>query len=320
MIFGELPLDEAEGAILAAAVTTAQGLLRKGVALGPEAIAALRAAGVRRVMAARLEPGDVGEDAAALRIARALAGPHLGVGEAAAGRVNLHALRDGLFDPDAASVNAINARDERVSVATLAAFARVEAGRMVATVKIIPFAVPEALVGALEKDAPRPALTLRAFAGMRLGLVQTRLASTREAVLERTAELMAEKAQRLGGTLAGETRVAHEVEALAKAVQAMAERCDVVVIFSASAVADAADLAPRAIALAGGQVLRVGMPVDPGNLLVLGRLGEKPVVVAPGSARGARRNSLDPMLERLMAGLPLTAADLAGMGVGGLLL
>jgi molybdenum cofactor cytidylyltransferase len=62
------------------------------------------------------------------------------------------------------------------------------------------------------------------------------------------------------------------------------------------------------------------MPVDPGNLLLIGSAGGVPVLGAPGCARSPVENGFDWVLMRLLAGLKVRRADLTGMGVGGLLM
>jgi len=319
MIFAEMPLDEAEGAILGYAMTAGALTLRKGTVLDAVSLAVLREVGIGSVLAARLEQGDIGEDEAALAVARIVASADVEIGNATTGRVNLHARKNGVFSADADRIDAINAHDARISIATLRNHVRVEAGQMIATVKIIPFAVPETLLRAIGLDA-EPALHVHPFNGARIGLIQSRLPSIRETVLEKTRELMEKRAVRNGGTLVCEKRVAHEQAALAAAIGEVGPACDIIVIFSASAVADEADIVPQSIRISGGEILRIGMPVDPGNLLVLGRHDGKYIVAAPGSARSARENSLDWVLDRLMAGIALSADDLSRMGVGGLVL
>ncbi len=229
MIFAELTLDEAEDTILARAVSAAALNLRKGTRLGRDHIAALRQAGVARVLAARLEDGDLGEDEAALRIGTMLArnvmnkgamkDDAIAAGPATAGRVNLFACSDGVFCADVGAVDAINGHDARISLATLRNHVRVETGQMVATVKIIPFAVPERLVGAIGvRIGERRVLAVRTFRKVHIGLIQSRLPSIRETVLARTRDLMEKRAARSGGTIADEIRVAHEVEPLARAI------------------------------------------------------------------------------------------------------
>ncbi len=321
MIFGEFPLDEAEGVILAHSINVNTLNLRKGTVLTRYHIDDLRKSGAASVLAARLESGDIGENEAALAIAGLLTRDGITLGDATTGRINLFAVSSGIFCVDFDGIDAINIHDPRVSIATVHHHKRVEAGQMVATVKIVPFAIPGRLVDeihALLHD--KELLRIEKFRKMRVGLIQSRLPSIRDAVLDKTLELMQKRASRNGGVLAMEERVAHNDEALAAAITKADRNCNLIVIFSASAVADEADVVPRAIKRTGGEVLRIGMPVDPGNLLVLGKLGDKYIVAAPGSARSARENSLDQVLDKLMAGIELDAADLARMGVGGLLL
>ena len=91
-------------------------------------------------------------------------------------------------------------------------------------------------------------------------------------------------------------------------------------VFGASAIADRRDVIPAAIEAAGGAVEHFGMPVDPGNLLLVGRVGEKPVIGAPGCARSPKENGFDWVLQRLLAGLAVTRSDITRLGVGGLLM
>ena len=76
---------------------------------------------------------------------------------------------------------------------------------------------------------------------------------------------------------------------------------------------------PAAIVACGGEIDHFGMPVDPGNLMLMGRIGAVPVLGLPGCARSPKVNGFDWVLRRLLAGLPVDAADIMRMGVGGLL-
>jgi molybdenum cofactor cytidylyltransferase len=117
-----------------------------------------------------------------------------------------------------------------------------------------------------------------------------------------------------------ETRVAHDAVAVAAALRSqLADGAGLWIVFGASAVVDVADVIPAAIEMAGGRVLRLGMPVDPGNLLVLGEIAGIPVIGAPGCARSPKENGFDWMLNRLLADIPVTSGDIAALGVGGLL-
>lgn len=322
MRFGEIESAEAEGAILAHGVAVGARTFKKGRRLGALDVAALASAGVTRVTVARLDPGEVGEDEAATRLAAALAGAGVTCEAAFTGRVNLIAATAGLARLDAAIIDRFNAVDEALTVATLPADEPVEAGRMVATIKIIPFAVSEAVLEralALLRDTG-PAIGVAPFVPARVGLVQTRLAQTKIGVLDKTVAVTADRLAALGGRLVEASVVGHEVAAVAEELTRMAAAgLGPLLVVGASATTDRRDVLPAAIVAAGGEIVRFGMPVDPGNLLVVGRIGATAVVVLPGCARSPRLNGFDFVLRRLLAGLEVGDRDIRALGVGGLL-
>lgn len=321
MKFGPVPVGEAEGAILAHAAIVGDRRLKKGHRITAADIASWQANGVGEVVAAVLAPGDVGEDEAATRIVAALVTRGIDVKPAATGRVNLHARSAGIFTVDPALIDAINAVDPAITIATVQRFARLSPGQMTATVKIIPFAVAGDLVDAVVALCHQgEAFAVEPFRPARVSVVQTVLPGVKPSVLDKTARITKARLERSGSTLAGETRTAHGEDELARAIGEGAARSDLVLVFGASAVSDSDDVIPAAIRLAGGEVERFGMPVDPGNLLVLGRVGATPVLGAPGCARSPKENGFDWILDRILAGIPATGANIALMGVGGLLM
>ncbi|HYF54958.1 MAG TPA: molybdopterin-binding protein [Salinarimonas sp.] len=323
MRFGEVALAEAVGAIAAHSVRAGGVVLKKGSVVTAEAAAALRAAGVERIVAVRLDPGDVPEDEAALRLAHAVAGPGVTVERPFTGRSNLFARAAGVLVVDRAGIDRVNALDESITVATLPALKPVVAGEMVGTVKIIPYAVPGGALDAALAAASVTggALRVAPYRRARVAVVSTLLPGLKDSVVAKTLAVLAERLASTGAAVVAEARVPHAAEPLAAALARQgADGADLIVVFGASAVADRRDVVPDAIARAGGVVDHLGMPVDPGNLLLLGRLGEVPVIGAPGCARSPKENGFDWILHRLLADIPVTRADIAGLGVGGLLM
>ncbi len=321
MKFGPLPLDQAEGALLAHSLSVPGLRLKKAHRLTPTDIAALRAAGIEAVIGAVLEPGDVPENEAAARLAAALNIDGVEIREPATGRVNIHARDAGVFTVDRAIIDAINRVDPALTIATLAPFDAVQPGQMVATVKIIPFAAPEAaLRAAIDAAGAGEAFAVHPFRPRRVAVIQTTLPGVKSSVLDKTARVTSDRLSRSHSILATELRVPHEDEALANALANIDLASDLVLVFGASALCDWDDVIPAAIRRAGGTVERAGMPVDPGNLLVLGSLSGRTVIGAPGCARSPKPNGFDWVLDRLIADIPVTAADIAAMGVGGLLM
>ncbi len=316
-----MSVAEADGAILAHSVRTPGAVFRKGLRLGSTERAALAAAGVETVTVAQLDPGDIAEDEAARRIAEIISGSGTLAGAASTGRVNLFAEHAGLLSFDPAAIDAVNAITEDVTLATFPHLAPVEAGRMIATIKIIPFAVPETDLAQCLTAAMAAVTTVAQFRPLTARLIQTVNAGLKPSVMAKTSRVTADRMARLGGSLAGETRCPHEVGRLVGDMRsALDAECDLLLVIGASAIADRRDVIPAAILELGGRIERLGMPVDPGNLLLIGDIVGTPVLGLPGCARSPARNGLDWVLERLSVGFPVTNEVVARMGVGGLLI
>ena len=323
MRFETVPLAEAEGAILAHSVVLPGLALKKGRKLLKADIEALLEAKLSRVMVAQLGPGDVPEDAAAARIARAVAGACVQIGEAFTGRANLYAAVDGVATLDPEAVAALNAIDEGLTLATVPPFERVSARQMLATVKVIPFALPGRVVAEAEALAARTQaarIGVAAFRKAAAGLVLTKLPGTKPSVLDKRRQAIASRLEAAGSTLAQTVTCDHDIAAVAREIAALAAaNCDPILVFGASAIVDRGDVVPAALLAAGGAVIRLGMPVDPGNLLMLGRLGPADVIGVPSCAASPKTNGFDWVLQRRLAGLPVGAREIVSMASGGLL-
>jgi len=321
MIFAELPIEDCAGAILAHALRNGEVSFKKGRILSAADIETLKKAGKRSITVARLEADDVGEDAAAQALGACLAANGLRVEAPFTGRVNIYAQQAGILRVEAAIVDAINDVDEAITLATLADYAAVETDQMAATVKIIPFAVKRAQLDACIAIARRaPVLSFHPFRPRKVALIQTELAAVKLSLLDKTVAVTNRRLAAMGSADAADLRARHEPEALSKVIaDALKDGAGIVLVMGGSAIIDRRDVIPAAIERSGGKVLQFGMPVDPGNLILLGEVGGKPVVGLPGCARTPKLNGFDWVLQRLMADIPVTPHDLRRMGAGGLL-
>jgi molybdenum cofactor cytidylyltransferase len=322
MKFGEFEVSAAEGAVLAHSVKHQGGVFKKGRTLSKADIEVLEKSGVARVFAARLETSDVPEDLAASRVAAAIAGEGAAVHEPFTGRANLHALVQGVALIDAERLKLINRLHESLTIATVAPFSAVGERQMLATVKIIPFSVPKPVLDeALAIAAGKPLVSLKPFVRNRVGLVITKLPQTKASIIDKSREAMRGRIESLGSSLGDVIVVDHAVDAVAKAVRDLkAAGHDALLVFGASAIVDRGDVIPAGLAAAGGTVVHLGMPVDPGNLLMYGNLDRVPVIGVPSCARSPKVNGFDWVLERTLAGISLSPHDIMDMGVGGLLM
>jgi molybdenum cofactor cytidylyltransferase len=321
MKFGPASPAEAMGGVTVHTLRQGSLVLKKGTTIGPAEVAALQAAGVKEIVVVRLEEGDVSEDAAAASIAEAVTGEGINVERAFTGRANMFAARAGVLVVDRAAVDRINGVDEAITLATLPAFKPVVEGEMVATVKLIPFGVEAKLRDAAVKAAGSGALRVAPYTIKKVGVVSTLLPGLASKVIDKTLRVTAERLAPAGAAIIAERRVPHQQAVLATAIkELLGLGAELVIVFGASAIADRRDVIPAAISDIGGAIEHFGMPVDPGNLMLIGGAGGVPVLGAPGCARSPVENGFDWVLMRLLAGLKVTRAELMGMGVGGLLM
>ena len=323
MKFGPVAPADAKGGIVVHSIRSGGLVLKKGTVVGEAEIAALDAAGIATITVARIEPGDVPEDKAAAELAAAVAGDGVRVDRAFTGRANLFAETAGVVVIDTAGVDRLNEVDADITLATLAAFAPVVAGKMIATVKIIPFAVSaDARDRALAVvRAAAPVVRVAPYRIGKVGVISTTLPGLSDKVIDKTLRVMAERLGPTGAKIVAERRVRHETGALSRAVEdVLGEGVEMVIVFGASAIADRRDVIPAAVAAIGGKIEHFGMPVDPGNLMLVASAHGRPVLGAPGCARSPKENGFDWVLARLLCGLQVTRRDITAMGVGGLLM
>jgi molybdenum cofactor cytidylyltransferase len=320
--FGRIPAREAAGALLAHSVKLPTGGFKKGRELSGDDVAKLLGAGIETVVAARLEPDDVLEDEAATVVAEAVCGENVSMTAAFTGRANLVAEAAGVVVLDRERLDRLNLVDESVTVGTLPAYGVVAPKQMVATVKIIPFAVPRATVDACAAIGREAGALLRVapFRPKRVALVQTVLPGMKDRIFDKTAEITRARIEALGGEMVAELRCGHdEGEVADRLAEARVAKADIFLVAGASAIVDRRDVVPAGIERAGGRVVHFGMPVDPGNLILMGDWDGAPVVGLPGCARSPKLNGFDWVLQRLSADLPVGPREIMLMGPGGLL-
>lgn len=326
MKFRPVPLGEAEGKTLGHNVIGLNGrrAFRKGRTLTAEDVDVLRDLGKQSIYVAEFDEGDIDEDTSANRVAVAVGGDGLDFSGPSTGRVNLRATGLGVFRVDQPRLNRLNG-SEGITLATLPNHSTVRPNQIVATAKVIPFAVPRSAVEEMEGIAGEggPMIRVDLLERRKVGLILTTSDGTRDRIETQFAPLR-ERIEALGSELARIDHVNQNEETaereLANTIKAQTSGgMDLIILAGETAIMDREDVAPRAIESVGGSLEVLGAPVDPGNLLMLSYIGELPILGAPGCARSRKINVVDWVLPRLLVGERLTRADIASMGHGGLL-
>ena len=332
MFFGTVPTPTAAGCILAHSLKIDGKRIAKGRRIDAALIAELIDADCHHVMVARLEATDIHEDEAAAALAAAISGTGIRIGKASTGRVNLFAAHTGLLHFQREHVLDINSIDESITLACLPENSWVPAGRMIATVKIIPYAVDADALAQAVSSADKPTQVEDGSAGIErlfsvhapqaltVDLIQTSIGAGKPALLQKTRDVLEQRLHARGLRLRNETRCDHHTDDVCQHLQLCGEQqAHMIIVAGASAISDRQDVIPAALTAAGGRIQRFGLPADPGNLLMLGRLEHCTVIGMPGCARSPKTNGFDLILDRIVCGLPISSDWLQSLAVGGLM-
>lgn len=322
MKFGDVLIDEAVGAILAHKLydSHAKMIFNKGHILSADDIQVLRAHHLETITVTQLDSADLHEDEAAERIGRAVAGQHVAMRTPGVGRANLTAEKRGILHVNVPALELMNNIYDGITIATLREHTLVDIGEMVGLVKVVPFGIPTARVVDVERVAEDTAqiLRIRPLEKKRVALIVSGTESTQDRLMRSFVPPVQTRIEGWGSELLEPCYVMHNENAIASAIQTFAS-ADMILVASISAIIDRADVVPSALERAGGSITLHGVPVDPGTLLMMGYLGDVPVVGAPGCIKSPKTNVIDWILPRLLTGERLTRANLVSMGHGGLL-
>jgi molybdenum cofactor cytidylyltransferase len=328
-----IPIDQSIGAILVHNIMDAEGhkTFAKGRLLRVEDIDKLRASGTQTVYAAILDHGDVREDDAAARLARAVAGDEIELSKPSGGRVNFYAAQRGFLRVNADALAHINALNG-ITLATISRYASVAPKKMIATLKTIGLALPEATLRAAEEIASThgKALSIAPVSNQKVAVILTGSENGKTKVQQTFAPPIRARIEELGAHVIAEDYVSEDENAIADAIERVARAgAQMIVLAGETSVMDADDITPRGIKRAGGVIELYGAPVEPGNLLLLAYKpceGSEPsqgsvipILGAPGCVKSRETNVVDLILPRLVAGERVTRADVNALAEGGLL-
>jgi molybdenum cofactor cytidylyltransferase len=290
--------------------------LHKGTVLGAGYLERLRA--VAEIHVVELEAGDVHEDAAARRLAAALAGPGLEAKPPVQSQSRLIAGRRGLVRVRGDLVDAINALGY-VSVFTLMDGQAVDKGEEVAGCKVTPVAVPGSLLAHAEQLCrdQGPVVEVLAFRPLKTFVVATERLKPK--AREMFSAAVTAKLGWYGAEVLGVREVARTDAAVAEAYGEASQLGAQLVLFAGASAIDPLDPAYAELTLAGGQLLQLGAPMHPGSMLWLGRLDQAAIVGVASCAGFGRNTSLDLLLPFVFAYGRAGAKDLLRLGHGGLI-
>ncbi len=322
-----IPVQEAVGKVLLHDITRiVPGEFKgrafsKGHIIRKEDIPALLALGKDNIFVLELSKGDVHENDAAQRIARAAAGQGIELQEPVEGKVKLSANVKGLLKVNSEALARINSIEEIV-LATLHTNRRVTPGLTVAATRIIPLYTGEEKIAGVEQICREqyPIVEIRPFRLMRVGLVTTGNEIYHGRIEDRFGPIVREKLADMGSEVIRQQIVPDNVPMIVSAIQGLLADGAEMILTTGGMSVDPDDLTPAGIRAAGGEVVAYGSPTFPGAMFMLAYIGNVPVIGLPGCVMYHRATIFDLVVPRILAGERITRNDIIPLGHGGLCL
>jgi hypothetical protein len=291
--------------------------LGKGRILTADDAPALRTSS-RELHLLELQPGDVHEDEASLRLAAAIAGEGLESHGPVESQTHLRAAHRGLVEVRSAALEAINALPD-MSVYTVYDGQPVLEGKAVAAAKVTPLAVPDEILRQAEEiaRAAQPVVSVRPFLSAAVGVVVRE--SIEGAAREKFEAALQMKIGWFESPIAGICYVPPEVERIAEAIDSLRRQGVALLLAAGVNSTDPLDLTIQALDRLGARTERRGVPAHPGSTCWLAYLDDLPIFGLALCGMFSQTTALDLLLPRFLAGLPVRAMDIARLGHGGLL-
>ncbi len=294
-------------------------IFKRGHRICAEDVETLLSLGKNHIYTLELEEGELHEDEAGMRLARALTGPGLAVGEPSEGRLDLFAKHSGLLKIDTARLQRINSVPD-VVVATLHSGTPLENGEKVAGAKVIPLVVNEETVTAVENICAEgsPPLQVKPYLAYKIGGIITGQEVVEGRIKDGFAPVLTEKAARFGQEEPFISFCGDDADQIAALVEELLGKgCNMVIITGGMSV-DPDDVTPTGIKKTGAEVIKYGAPALPGAMFLLAYKDELPLIGLPACAMYFQNTVLDILLPRLLAGEKVTSEEIAALGHGGL--
>jgi molybdenum cofactor cytidylyltransferase len=330
MFFGEVKTEDSENSILATSMILDENNLKikikKGTIINKKIITLLLKNKIKYITCAKLEEADIDENIAVHKISQKIIckkNANLKLSESHQGRCNILSKINGLLKFDTQKLLSINSITDEVGLATLKPYSLVKKNQIIASTKAIPFAINKKLLKKIEK-ASVECLQVLPFQKMNVHLIQTKNNHTPAKILNKTILVTEKRLLGLGLDNFIDKTCDHNIKSLSDNINSsINEGADIILVFGISAICDVNDIIPLSLRENKGTVIRLGMPVEPGNLMLLGELKKSnkiiPFIGMPGCARSQKENGVDWILWRLFCGLSVSNEDINNMGNGGLL-
>ena len=330
MFFGKVKTELSLGGILSSSIEIYKDKnkikISKGTIINKNLLDLLLLNNVEHIKCAKLDDDEIDENLSVHEISKKIIASkksNIIIQDPKNGRCNLVSSVDGVivFQPN--QLFSINSVTNDIGIASLKAFSKVKKNQIVASIKAIPFGIKKNNLQNII-NVCQECFKILPFQKKNIHLIQTTNQNTRAKVLEKTLEVTKDRLSSCGNKKIVEKKCSHEIKSICEQLKkSVNEDADIILIFGTSAISDINDTIPQSIIEINGTILRLGMPVEPGNLILLAEIeiSKKHISIIgmPGCARSKKENGVDWILWRKLCDLKISSDDINHMGNGGLL-
>ena len=330
MFFGKVKTEVSLGGILSSSIEIYKNKnkikISKGTVINKNLLDLLLLNNVELIKCAKLDDDEIDENSAVHEISKKIIASdksNIIIQDPKNGRCNLVSSVDGILTFQPNQLFSINSVTNDIGIASLKAFSKVKKNQIVASIKAIPFGIKKNNLQNII-NVCQECFKILPFQKKNIHLIQTTNQNTRAKILEKTIEVTKERLSSCGNKKIVEKKCSHEIKSICEQLKkSVNEGADIILIFGTSAISDINDIIPQSILKINGTILRLGMPVEPGNLILLAEIeiSKKHISIIgmPGCARSKKENGVDWILWRKLCDLKISSDDINHMGNGGLL-
>ena len=330
MFFGKVKTELSLGGILSSSIEIYKNKnkikISKGTIINKNLLDLLLLNNIEHIKCAKLDVDEIDENSSVHEISKKIIASkksNIIIQDPKNGRCNLVSSVDGIITFQPNQLFSINSVTNDIGIASLKAFSKVKKNQIVASIKAIPFGIKKNNLQNII-NVCQECFKILPFQKKNIHLIQTTNQNTRAKILEKTLEVTKDRLSSCGNNKIVEKKCSHEIKSICQQLKkSVNEDADIILLFGTSAISDINDTIPQSILEINGTILRLGMPVEPGNLILLAeiKISKKHISIIgmPGCARSKKENGVDWILWRKLCDLKISSDDINHMGNGGLL-
>lgn len=296
-------------------------VFKKGHIVEEKDIPVLLSVGKEHLYVWEKTEGILHEDEAAAILRDICMGDYMTAGEPSEGKIEIRANADGLLKINREKLFAVNALGEMM-IATIHGDFTVKKGEKLAGTRVIPLVIEaEKMEKAKEIAGSEPILKILPFRHFKVGIITTGSEVFKGRIEDAFGPVLKKKLAEYDTEVLGQKILDDDQETIVAAIhEYIAQGANLVVCTGGMSV-DPDDRTPGAIRESGARIVTYGGAALPGAMLCLGYFEDGvPILGLPGCVMYHKATIFDIVLPRVLAGDPITKAELAEIGYGGLCL